>query len=185
MEITEVAEDVYEIPRSGDMRVPARVYASEPLLEKMREEGQTLEQVRNVATLPASKYSVVLPDGHLGYGFIQGVAAVDMDGGAISPGGIGFDINCGVRVLRTPLDWGRARQREDLVERLYDLVPCGLGKGRYVGPTATTWMASSNAAWSGCWRRATRPRPTSSTARRGAASRAIPTRSPRTRRNAA
>ncbi|WP_254545690.1 RtcB family protein [Halomarina pelagica] len=135
MELTEVAENVYEIPRSGDMRVPARVYASEPLLEKMREEGQTLEQVRNVATLPGiQKYSVVLPDGHLGYGFpIGGVAAVDMDGGAISPGGIGFDINCGVRVLRTPLDYGDVRgSEEDLVERLYDLVPCGLGKGGYV-----------------------------------------------------
>ncbi|MFC6837641.1 RtcB family protein [Halomarina ordinaria] len=135
MEPTEVAEDVYEIPRSGDMRVPARVYASEPLLEKMREEGQTLQQVRNVATLPGiQKYSVVLPDGHLGYGFpIGGVAAVEMDGGAISPGGIGFDINCGVRVLRTPLDYEAVQGREEeLVERLYDLVPCGLGKGGYV-----------------------------------------------------
>ena len=135
MDLTELAENVYEIPREGEMRAPARVFASEPLLEKMRDEGQTLGQVRNVATLPGiQKYSLVLPDGHLGYGFpIGGVAAVSAEDGVVSPGGIGFDINCGVRVLRTDLDYGDVQGREeDLVERLYDLVPCGLGKGGYV-----------------------------------------------------
>jgi tRNA-splicing ligase RtcB len=135
MDLTEVEPNVYEIAREGGMHVPARVYASEPLLEKMREEGQTLQQIRNVATLPGiQKYSIVLPDGHLGYGFpIGGVAAVDAEEGVISPGGIGFDINCGVRVLRTDLTYDDVEGREEeLVERLYDLVPCGLGKGGYV-----------------------------------------------------
>jgi len=135
MDPTEIAENVYEIPREGGMDVPARVFASEPLLEKMIEEGQTLTQVRNAATLPGiQKYSLVLPDGHLGYGFpIGGVAAVSMDEGVISPGAIGFDINCGVRLLKTDLDYGDIRGREEgLIERLYDLVPCGLGKGAYV-----------------------------------------------------
>jgi tRNA-splicing ligase RtcB len=135
MDPTEITENVYEIPREGGMHVPARVFASEPLLEKMVEEGQTLTQVRNAATLPGiQKYSLVLPDGHLGYGFpIGGVAAVSMDEGVISPGAIGFDINCGVRLLKTDLDYDDVRGREeDLVERLYDLVPCGLGKGAYV-----------------------------------------------------
>ncbi len=135
MDITQVDENVYEIRQEGEMRVPARVFASKPLLEKMQEEGQTLTQVRNVATLPGiQKYSIVLPDGHLGYGFpIGGVAAVDMEEGVISPGGIGFDINCGVRVLKTDLDYEDVRgHEEELVERLYDLVPCGLGKGAYV-----------------------------------------------------
>ncbi|MFD1514675.1 RtcB family protein [Halomarina rubra] len=135
MHLTELTENVHEIAREGEMRVPTRVFASEPLLEKMREEGRTLEQGSNVATLPGiQKYSVVLPDGHLGYGFpIGGVAAVAMDGGVVSPGGIGFDINCGVRVLRTDLDYDDVRGHEQaLVDRLYDLVPCGLGRGGYV-----------------------------------------------------
>ena len=135
MELTKVSENVYEIPREGDMNVPARVYASEPLLEKMREEGQTLQQVRNAATLPGiRKHSLVLPDGHLGYGFpIGGVAATDMDEGVISPGAIGFDINCGVRVLKTTLSYDDVRGREqELANRLYESVPCGLGKGGYV-----------------------------------------------------
>lgn len=93
MELTEVAENIYEIPKHDDMRVPARVYASEALFKEMQVEGDlTLEQTRNVATLPGiENYSVLLPDGHQGYGFpIGGVAAVDTDTGVISPGGIGF-----------------------------------------------------------------------------------------------
>lgn len=93
MDLNAVEENVYELPASGEMRVPTRVYASEALLSEMRtEDDLTLEQARNVATLPGiQRYSVLLPDGHQGYGFpIGGVAAVDAETGVISPGGIGF-----------------------------------------------------------------------------------------------
>ena len=136
MEFTEIAENVYEIQRRGKMRVPVRVYASEPLMEEMLEEGDlTLEQASNVATLPGiQKFSVLLPDGHQGYGFpIGGVAAVDLDEGVVSPGGIGFDLNCGVRVLRTDLSYEDVEGREEeLGDFLYRLIPVGLGKGGYL-----------------------------------------------------
>ena len=134
--LTRVAENIYEIPRTEEMRVPVRVYGSEALVEEMRtEDDLTLTQGRNVATLPGiQRFAVVLPDGHQGYGFpIGGVAAVDAETGVISPGGIGFDINCGVRLLRTPLRYADLEGREqELVERLYRTIPCGLGKGGYL-----------------------------------------------------
>ncbi|MFP4632905.1 MAG: RtcB family protein [Halobacteriales archaeon] len=134
MELNKVGDDVYEIPKQGEMHVPARVYASEALLEEISGD-KTLEQVRNVATLPGiQKYSVVLPDGHQGYGFpIGGVAAVDARDGVVSPGGIGYDINCGVRLLATDLSYGDVEGTErELVDALYDRIPCGLGKGGYL-----------------------------------------------------
>ena len=84
----------YEIPRTGPMRVPGRIYASQPLLEHIRSE-KAVDQCANVATLPGIvKYSIAMPDIHWGYGFpIGGVAAFDADHGIVSPGGIGFDIN--------------------------------------------------------------------------------------------
>ena len=134
MELQQVDDYVWEIPREGDMRVPARVFASRALLDEI-EQDKSLEQARNVATLPGiQKYGVTLPDAHQGYGFpIGGVAAVDAEDGVISPGGIGYDINCGVRVLRTDLDADDVRGTEEkLVDRIYDRIPCGLGKGGYV-----------------------------------------------------
>ncbi|MDY6774581.1 MAG: RtcB family protein [Halobacteria archaeon] len=121
MEITQVDENIYEIGQEDDMNVPARVYASELLLEKI-EQDKTLEQVRNVATLPGiQKYSIVLPDGHQGYGFpIGGVAAVDMDDGVISPGGIGYDINCLSGDTEVLLEFGRRRSIEDLRQSFDD-----------------------------------------------------------------
>ncbi|PCN50744.1 RNA-splicing ligase RtcB [Candidatus Geothermarchaeota archaeon ex4572_27] len=102
-ELTKLEEAVYEIPKSGAMRVPARIYATEKLLRKMYED-RTFIQAKNVATLPGIyKFSIVLPDGHEGYGFpIGGVAAMDAEEGCISPGGVGYDINClppGTKVL--------------------------------------------------------------------------------------
>ncbi|MEM4699597.1 MAG: RtcB family protein [Candidatus Nezhaarchaeales archaeon] len=111
------------------MRVPARVYADEVLLEKMKED-LTLEQAANVAHLPGIyKWSITLPDGHQGYGFpIGGVAAMDAEEGVISPGGIGYDINCGVRLLRTDLMVEDVRPRvRELIDMIYNLVPSGLG----------------------------------------------------------
>src|SRR2546427_12750095 len=102
--LTRVGECVWEIPRQGGMRVPARVYASEKLIEEVRDDP-ALAQLANVAHLPGIVgYALAMPDIHWGYGFpIGGVAAVDAEEGAISPGGIGFDINFGVRLLRTAL----------------------------------------------------------------------------------
>lgn len=133
-EINQVSENIYEIPQDEEMNVPARIYASEPLLEKMKDDD-TLEQVRNMATIPGiEKYSIVMPDGHQGYGFpIGGVAAVDNEDGVISPGGVGFDINCGVRVLKTDLKREDIKGKEQQIANiLYNKVPVGLGKGGYL-----------------------------------------------------
>ena len=95
MEIKKIAENVYEIPKEEGMLVPVIVYASEKILDDIKKD-KTLEQAKNVAHLPGIlKYSIALPDSHQGYGFsIGGVAAFDMDKGVISPGGVGYDINC-------------------------------------------------------------------------------------------
>ncbi|MFB6282844.1 MAG: RtcB family protein [Halobacteria archaeon] len=134
MELEQVSENIYEIPQDDEMNVPARVYASPDLLEEVKGD-KTLQQIRNVATIPGiQKYSIVMPDGHQGYGFpIGGVAAVDNESGVISPGGIGYDINCGVRVLRTELDYEDIEgEKEKIVNMIYDRIPCGLGKGGYL-----------------------------------------------------
>ncbi|MBS3763528.1 MAG: RtcB family protein, partial [Planctomycetes bacterium] len=104
-EITRRTDLLWEVPRTGDMNVPVRVYADGELFENIRDDG-ALKQAVNVACLPGIvRASFAMPDAHWGYGFpIGGVAAFDSDhDGVISPGGIGFDINCGVRLLRTDL----------------------------------------------------------------------------------
>ncbi|MEM0505919.1 MAG: RtcB family protein [Thermosphaera sp.] len=121
----------WRIPRSYKpcMKTDAIVFADEHLLEKM-EGDLTLEQAANVACLPGIRlYSYVMPDGHQGYGFpIGGVAGFDVDEGVISPGGVGYDINCGVRVLRTNLSEEDVRKRiRDLVDALFRNVPSGVG----------------------------------------------------------
>ncbi len=136
MQINKVEENIYDIEPTDDMRVPARIYGSEKILSDMQQEDDaTLEQISNVATLPGiQKYSVLLPDGHQGYGFpIGGVAAVDIESGVISPGGIGFDINCGVRLLRTNLTYKEIQGKEEKIgDMLYEIIPVGLGKGCYL-----------------------------------------------------
>jgi tRNA-splicing ligase RtcB len=111
------------------MKVPGLIYASKEMLETMREE-QTPEQVANVAFLPGIVgYSLAMPDIHWGYGFpIGGVAAMDIKDGVVSPGGVGYDINCGVRLLRTSLSEAEVRPRiSQLVNALFHNVPSGLG----------------------------------------------------------
>jgi tRNA-splicing ligase RtcB len=126
---------IWEIPKSHkpEMLVPGRVYADESLLEKITRD-RTLHQCINVACLPGIyKYSITLPDGHEGYGFpIGGVAAFDCEEGVISPGGVGYDINCGVRLLRTDLNRGDVDpELPPLLEFLFKYVPSGLGsRGR-------------------------------------------------------
>src|SRR5262245_36239276 len=128
-------EYVWELPpdaKSG-MLVPARVYASEALLAQM-DQG-VFEQVSNVACLPGIvRAAMCMPDGHWGYGFpIGGVAAFDPEHGVISPGGIGFDINCGMRLIRTTLTEDEVRPRlAQLVEALFRAVPAGVGAKGFV-----------------------------------------------------
>ena len=120
----------WDIPQTGDMRVPGRVFADEDLL-KLAQRDSTLSQVRNVAHLPGIiRCSLAMPDMHWGYGFpIGGVAATDPDnGGVISPGGIGYDINCGVRLIRSNLAHEEILNRLHLlVQTLFKTIPCGVG----------------------------------------------------------
>lgn len=115
------------------MRVPSTVFADEVLLKKMRGD-RTLEQAANISCLPGVQLSTyVMPDGHQGYGFpIGGVAGISYEDGVISPGGVGYDINCGVRLLRTDLDEKDVRPKiKELVDELFRNIPSGVGsRGR-------------------------------------------------------
>jgi len=129
--LEKVRDAVWEIPQQGDMRVPARVLASESLLSEIAED-KTLEQLRNTTHLPGIRtYAICMPDGHQGYGFpVGGVAGIDAEDGCISPGAVGYDINCGVRMVRTNLTDDDLRGREEeLVEALFANIPSGLGGG--------------------------------------------------------
>ncbi len=111
------------------MKVPVTIYANDSLVSKMVTD-RTIDQAANVATLPGvKKHVVVLPDGHEGYGFpVGGVAATDVEEGVISPGGVGYDINCGVRLVRTNLVEKDLRPKlKDLVNELFRSIPSGVG----------------------------------------------------------
>jgi tRNA-splicing ligase RtcB (3'-phosphate/5'-hydroxy nucleic acid ligase) len=133
MEIKKISDYEYELPKTGKMLVAGRVFASEKLLADMKHDI-TLEQVKNVATLPGIiRASIAMPDAHQGYGFsIGGVAAFDLDSGVISPGGVGYDINCSVRLLRTNLTLkDMEKKRKEVIDKLFRDVPSGVGeKGR-------------------------------------------------------
>jgi tRNA-splicing ligase RtcB len=122
-----IDEHTWRIEPEGDMRVPGIVYASEEILESAHAD-KALEQVMNVATLPGIVgASIAMPDIHWGYGFpIGGVAAMSLDDGVVSPGGVGFDINCGVRLVATGLDDAEVRPRtEELLHELMRRIPQG------------------------------------------------------------
>jgi tRNA-splicing ligase RtcB len=122
----------WRIPREGKMRTEGLVFASEKMIEAIREEN-ALQQVANVATLPGIVGpSIAMPDIHWGYGFpIGGVAAFDPDHGVVSPGGVGYDINCGVRLLRSELTAGEVRPLvKELADTLFRNVPSGVGSHR-------------------------------------------------------
>ncbi|MBI4158633.1 RtcB family protein [Candidatus Woesearchaeota archaeon] len=128
--IKQVEEAVWEIPASfkKGMNVPARIYATKKLLDAM--DDGVFEQVTNVACLPGIvSYAIAMPDAHFGYGFpVGGVAAMDLKEGVISPGGLGFDLNCGMRVLTTNLKLNDVKPKiKELVNELYMLVPPGVG----------------------------------------------------------
>lgn len=137
-----VSEYEWVIPKGAKpcMRVDAVIFADDFLVKKMMED-LTLEQAANVACLPGiQRSSFVLPDGHQGYGFpIGGVAgtAIDEDG-VISPGGVGYDINCGVRLIRTNLDYDDVKPKlRELAEELFRNVPSGLGKSGHIRLSVT------------------------------------------------
>jgi len=141
VKLRQVDEYRWEVPREGKMRTRGLVYASREMLPKIQED-RSLEQVANVATLPGIVgASLAMPDIHWGYGFpIGGVAAFDMEEGVVSPGGVGYDINCGVRLLRTNLERPEIAQRmAELVDALFANIPSGVGSRRkdlkLTGPT--------------------------------------------------
>lgn len=133
--LQKISDTVWELPvayKSG-MLVPARIYATEKLLMKL--DAGVFDQVTNVACLPGIiNYAYCLPDGHWGYGFpIGGAAAMDPDTGVISPGGIGFDINCGMRLVLTNLTYEEVQPYlHSLVDRLFYLVPVGVGSHGFI-----------------------------------------------------
>lgn len=125
---------LWEMPKSfrSDMKVPARIYASERMLEASSRD-RSINQLINIATLPGIvKYSLAMPDIHEGYGFpIGGVAAIDIENGVISPGGVGYDINCGVRLLKSNFSQKEIQSHlEKLTTEIQKEVPSGLGQGR-------------------------------------------------------
>ena len=132
-ELRRVDETLWEIPSDArpDMRVPARVFADEELLAAI-EGDHSLDQLQNVATLPGIvEAALAMPDIHQGYGFpVGGVAATELPDGVVSPGGVGYDINCGVRLLAAPFSADElGGRREALVHELSRRIPAGAGRG--------------------------------------------------------
>ncbi len=129
MQFHQIANALWEIPREGGMRVPARIYATPKMLDAIRNDNAP-QQAANVAHLPGIvSYSLAMPDIHWGYGFpIGGVAAFDVRSGVISPGGVGYDINCGVRLMVSRLTRDEVKPRlRELVNQLFRDVPTGVG----------------------------------------------------------
>ncbi|MFH1787526.1 MAG: RtcB family protein [archaeon] len=131
MKLKKISKDIYEIPREGKMLVPVRIFASDKIFEAIKKD-KTLDQAKNVAMLPGIlKHSIALSDAHQGYGFpIGGVAAFDVEKGVISPGGVGYDINCSVRMLKTNLKKENIiKKQKEVVKRFFEKIPSGVGRG--------------------------------------------------------
>jgi tRNA-splicing ligase RtcB len=127
-----IAPATYLLPQEDGMKVPGLIIATEELLKDI-EIDRPLDQVRNVAFLPGIVgYSIAMPDIHWGYGFpIGGVAAMDAENGVISPGGVGYDINCGVRLAVVPEPFSKLKDniKKALIQRVFEFVPSGVGRG--------------------------------------------------------
>ncbi|MCY4614638.1 MAG: RtcB family protein [Nitrospira sp.] len=135
MNVNRLTDVIWEIPKTEKpgMLVPARIYGTEKILRAM--DAGVFEQVTNVSCLPGiQRYALCMPDGHWGYGFpIGGVAAFDIGHGIISPGGVGYDINCGMRLIRTDLTLSDVKPRLDaLMTELFRTVPAGVGSKGFV-----------------------------------------------------
>ncbi|OGW14047.1 MAG: RNA-splicing ligase RtcB [Nitrospirae bacterium GWA2_42_11] len=149
--LKKISDYIWEIPAEDEMRVPGRIFASEGLVEEL--DDNVVHQIKNVACLPGiQQASIAMPDAHWGYGFpIGGVAAFDPDeGGVISMGGIGFDISCGVRTMRTGMSREEIQPDIDkLVNRLFAIVPAGVGsEGKIrLNPQQIDEVLISGAQW--------------------------------------
>lgn len=160
-QLERVTDTLWELPLSykPGMRVPARIYGTEKIIRAMDE--TVYDQISNVACLPGiTQYALCMPDGHFGYGFpIGGVAAMDVDeGGIISPGGIGFDINCGMRLIKTNLTYKEVKPHlKTLVDRLFKQIPAGVGSSgllkvsrsefRQVCQRGARWCVEQGLGW--------------------------------------
>jgi tRNA-splicing ligase RtcB len=134
IKLDKITENLWEISKTGEMKVPGRIYISQKMIERNLDPAErgdeAIKQVMNVACLPGiQKYSLAMPDIHWGYGFpIGGIAATDFNEGVISPGGVGYDINCGVRLASTLLDHNFVKDKiGKLVANLFNNVPTGVG----------------------------------------------------------
>lgn len=153
IEIEKLNENLWEIPRTGDMLVPGRIYTSRKMIDETLQSDEAIKQVVNVAHLPGiQKYSLAMPDIHWGYGFpIGGVAATDLNDGVVSPGGVGYDINCGVRLARTSLQIEDVKFNiRKLVENLFADIPTGVGASgaiKKLNPSETKRILKEGAEW--------------------------------------
>lgn len=130
-ELKKISEIEWEIPKTGKMLVPGKIFASEKLMKNIKQDI-SLEQIKNVAMLPGIiKASFAMPDMHQGYGFpIGGVAAFDLDKGIVSPGGVGYDINCGVRILATNIKVKDFQPKlKTILHDFKRTIPSGVGRG--------------------------------------------------------
>ncbi|MBU0761243.1 MAG: RtcB family protein [Nanoarchaeota archaeon] len=126
--LKKISENIYELPKESKMLVPGRIFVSPGLLENVEE--NCIQQLGNVAQLPGIiNYSLAMSDVHSGYGFpIGGVAAFDIDKGVISPGGVGYDINCSVRLLQTNLKVKDVKNMKEIAHSLFRTIPSGVGR---------------------------------------------------------
>jgi tRNA-splicing ligase RtcB (3'-phosphate/5'-hydroxy nucleic acid ligase) len=149
--INRINDYVYEIPKTGNMLVPVRIYAKKPMLDQIQRD-RTLMQATNTSQLKGIvRNSIVLPDAHEGYGFcIGGVAAFDFENGIISPGGVGYDISCGVRLMRTNLNEKDVKSKiKELMDSVFRNVPSGVGsEGKIrLSPTQMDSVLGIGARW--------------------------------------
>lgn len=136
IDVVKVEDYIYEIPKSGEMLVPGRIYGDEDIVRhllhdvELGKDWNALKQIKNVACLPGiQKYSLAMADIHPGYGYpIGGIGAFELEKGVISVAGVGFDINCGVRTMKTKLTRGDVlKVQKELADSLFRTVPAGLG----------------------------------------------------------
>ncbi|HPI38017.1 MAG TPA: RtcB family protein [Ignavibacteriaceae bacterium] len=153
VELSKIHDNLWEISPAGGMNVPGRIYISEEMIKNSLQNDEALKQVINVAYLPGiQKYSLAMPDIHWGYGFpIGGVAATDVNDGVISPGGVGYDINCGVRLAVTSVDIAHVQKRiKTLVNNLFNTIPTGVGSSgaiQKLNKNELNKVARSGAQW--------------------------------------
>jgi len=152
MKVARISDEVWEIPvtEKPGMLVPARIYGTESILRAM--DTGVFDQVTNVACLPGiRRYALCMPDGHWGYGFpIGGVAAFDVHSGIISPGGVGYDVNCGMRLIRTDLTLAEVQPKlELLMTELFRRVPAGVGASGFVSMDRSSFnrVMTKGARW--------------------------------------